>query len=180
MDEIRRNSDCLCRIPDPVQTVRMVINYLMLACMAVGPDFLVGEEVRGDDLLDLAPVLAVGRKGDARGAIEEDVGGRGVGPGREDVVLRAEDGLRRARRGDDDRRYGAEVEEHEAVAAMPGGEVTERDVREGADEVQVADDGEPPGRRRQLAQQLFSGCRQRCSKPAAHEKSTDDEQDRNH
>ena len=101
----------------------------MLACMAVGPDLLVGEEVRGDDLLDLAPVLAVGRKGDVRGAVEEDVGDRGVGPGREDVVLRAEHGLRGARRGDDQRRDGAEVEEHEAITAMLGREVAERDVR---------------------------------------------------
>ena len=129
----------------------MVINYLMLACMAVGPDLLVCEEVRGGNLLDLAPVLTVRGEGDVRGAIEEDVGDGGVGPGREDVVLCAEHGLRGARRGDDERWYGAEVEEHEAIAAMPGGEVTEGDMRQGADEVQVADDGEPAARRRQLA-----------------------------
>jgi len=34
--------------------------YLVLARMAVRPDLLVGEEVCGDYLLDLAPVLAVG------------------------------------------------------------------------------------------------------------------------
>ena len=63
---------------------------------------------------------------------------------------------RRERRGHDERRDGAEAEEHEAVAAVPDGEVAEGDVWEGADEVEVADDGEPAGRRRQLAQQLFS------------------------
>jgi len=42
------------------------------------------------------------------------------------------------------------VEEHEAVAAMLGGEVTEGDVREVADEVKVADDGQPRRRRRKL------------------------------
>ena len=52
----------------------MVINYLMLACMAVGPDLLVCEEVRGGNLLDLAPVLTVRGEGDVRGAVEEDVG----------------------------------------------------------------------------------------------------------
>jgi len=59
---------------------------------------------------------------------------------------------RRERRGHDERRDGAEAEEHEAVAAVPDGEVVEGDVWVGADE----DDGEPSGRRRQLAQQLFS------------------------
>ena len=45
------------------------------------------------------------------------------------------------------------AEEHQAVAAVPGGEVAEGDVREGADEVEVADDGEPR-RRRDPAQRL--------------------------
>ena len=71
--------------------------YLVLARMAVGPDLLVCEEVHGGDLLDLAPVLAVGREDDIRGAVEEDVGDGGVGPGREDVVLRAQHGLGGAR-----------------------------------------------------------------------------------
>ena len=103
------------------------------------------------------------------------------------MVLRAQHGLRGARRGDDERGDGAEVEEHEAVAAMLGGEVTEGDVREAADEVQVADDGEPAGRRRQLTQQLFSGScggrRQRGSNAAAHkeeDKERTHEQDRDH
>ena len=60
------------------------------------------------------------------------------------MVVRAQHGLRGARRRDDERRDGAEAEEHEAVAAMLGGEVSEGDVREGADEVQVADDGQCP------------------------------------
>ena len=63
---------------------------------------------------------------------------------------------RRERRGHDERRDRAEAEEHEAVAAVPDSEVAEGAVREGVDEVEVADDGEPAGRRRQLAQQLFS------------------------
>ena len=101
----------------------------MLACMAVGPDLLVGEEVRGGNLLDLAPVLTIRGEGDVRGAVEEDVGDGGVGPGGEDVVLSAEQGLRGARLGDDQRRDGTEVEEHEAITAMLVREVTERDVR---------------------------------------------------
>jgi hypothetical protein len=105
------------------------------------------------------------------------------------MVVRAEDGPRGARRGDDERRDGAEAEEHDAVAAVLGGEVAEGDVREGADEVEVADDGELAGRGWQLAQQqLFSGSS--CGgggsgrRPAAAinpkdeegEKRTDDEQ----
>jgi hypothetical protein len=39
---------------------------------------------------------------------------------------------------------------------MLGGEVAEGDVREGAHEVQVSDDGEPAAGRGQLAQRLFS------------------------
>ena len=39
------------------------------------------------------------------------------------------------------------------------GQAAEGDVREGADEVQVADDGEPAGRRRQLAELIFPGSR---------------------
>ena len=126
-------------------------SYLVLARMAVGADLLVGEEVRGGDLLDLPPVLAVGGEGGVRGAVEEDFGDGGVGPGREDVVVRAQHGLRGARRRDDERRDGAEAEEHEAVAAMLGGEVAEGDVREGADEVQVAYERELRRRRRETA-----------------------------
>ena len=80
------------------------------------------------------------------------------------------------------------MEEHEAVAAMLGGEVTEGDVREAADEVQqVADDGEPAGRRRQPAQLLFSGScggrRRRGYEAAAHQEEDEErthEQDRDH
>jgi len=42
---------------------------------------------------------------------------------------------RRERRGHDEHRDSAKAEEHEAVAAMPGGKVAEGDVREGAEEV---------------------------------------------
>jgi len=68
----------------------------------------------------------------------EDLGRR---PRSEDVVVRAQDRLRYARGGDDEVGDGTELEEHEAAATiMLGGEVTEGDVREVADEVQVADD----------------------------------------
>jgi len=52
---------------------------------------------------------------------------------------------------DDEVGNGAELEEHEAATTvMFGGEVTEGDVWEVADEVKVADDGHPWRRRRKL------------------------------
>ena len=63
----------------------------------------------------------------------EDLGRR---PRTEDVVVRAQDRLRYAWGGDDEVGDGTELEEHEAAATvMLGGEVTEGDVREVADEV---------------------------------------------
>ena len=47
--------------------------------------------------------------------------------------------VRRERRGHDERRDSGEAEENEAVAAVPGGEVAEGDMREGDDEVEVVD-----------------------------------------
>ncbi|EMS56959.1 hypothetical protein TRIUR3_03941 [Triticum urartu] len=105
---------------------------------------------------------------------------RGGGAGREDVVSRPQPRLCGARRGHHERRDGAEAEEHETVAAMLCSEVSEGDVREGANEVQVADDGEPLAGRRQPAQQLFSGSRRR-RREAAHDqedKKRADEQDK--
>ena len=73
------------------------------------------------------------------------------------MVLRAQNGLRRGCRGDEEGREGPEAEEQEPVAAVLGGEVAGGHVREGTDdEVQVADNGEA-GRRRQLSQQLLPG-----------------------
>lgn len=88
--------------------------------------------------------------------------------------MRPQHGLRGTLRRDDERRGGAEVEEHEAVAAVLGGDVAKGDMRVGADEeVQLADDGEPAAGRRQLAQQLFSGSGsrggRRWSPEAAHD-----------
>jgi hypothetical protein len=80
------------------------------------------------------------------------------------------------------------MEEHEAVAAMLCGKVTKGDVWKGANEVQVADNGEPIGRRRKLTQKLFScSCsgHRRCHPKTAvvreqkGEKRAD-EQDRDH
>jgi hypothetical protein len=46
---------------------------------------------------------------------------------------------RRERRGHSEHRDSVEAEEHEVVAAVPGGEIAEGDVREGANEVEMAD-----------------------------------------
>ena len=61
------------------------------------------------------------------------------------MIVRAQDRLRRARGRHDEVGDGAEAEEHEAAGGVLAGEVTEGDVREGADKVEVADDGEPGG-----------------------------------
>ena len=119
----------------------MATPYLFLAGMAVGVHLLDGEEVCSDELPGLAPVLAVRGQGDVRRAVHESVGDGGRLARGEDVVVRAQDRLRYARGGDDEVGDGTELEEHEAAATvMLGGEVTEGDVREVADEVQVADD----------------------------------------
>jgi hypothetical protein len=52
------------------------------------------EEVRGDELSDLPPVLAIGREGDIGGPVQEVVADHGRGPRREHVVVRAQDRLR--------------------------------------------------------------------------------------
>ena len=153
----------------------------MLTGAAEESNLLVGEEVRGGNLLDLAPVLAMGAEGDVRRAVEEDLRDRGAGAGREDVVVSAQDGLRRGRRGDEEGREGAEAEEQEPVAAVPGGEVAGGDVREGTgEEVQVANNGEA-GRRRQLSQQLLPGPLggRRCEAAHKQDEEREDEQDRN-
>lgn len=114
--------------------------------MAEGSHLLGAEHVRGDQLPCLAPVLAVGRKRDVRRAVPDDVGGGGRWPGRENVVVRSQDGLGCAQGGHDHGGHGAEVKEQEAVVAVPGGEVTERGVEVGADQVEVAEDGQLPWR----------------------------------
>ena len=119
--------------------------------MVVGVDLLDGEQVGGDELPDLPPVLAVGGEGDVGGPVHEVVEERGRRPRGEDVVVRPQDRLRRARRGHHEVRDGAEADEHEPAVVVLGGEVTEGDVRAVADEEQVADDGKRPRRgRREL------------------------------
>jgi hypothetical protein len=116
--------------------------------MAEGVHLLGAEHLRGQELPALAPVLSVGRERDVRRAVADDVGGHGRRPGREDVVVGAQDGLGGGRRGHEQGGHGAEAEEHEAVAAVLGVEVPDGLVRLGADEVEVADDGQPARRRR--------------------------------
>lgn len=90
------------------------------------------QQVGGDELASLPPVLTVEGEGDVGGAAEEDVRDDGRRAGGKDVVVRAQDGLGGARGGDDEVGHLAEVDEHEAVAAgvLPG-EVREGDVRVG-------------------------------------------------
>lgn len=84
--------------------------------------------------------------------MEERVGERVVRAGGEEVVVRAEDGLGGAPVGDDEVAHLAQAEEQESVgAAVVGGEAGQGDVGGGADQVQVADEGEPWRRRRETA-----------------------------
>ena len=115
--------------------------------VAVGVHLLDGQEVRGDELPELAPVLAVGGEADVRRPVEQDVGDLGRRPRGKGVVLRTQDQLRRPRGRHDQAPDSAESEEHEAAAAVLRGEAAEGDVWEVADEVQVADDGQAWRRR---------------------------------
>jgi len=65
----------------------------------------------------------------------------------EDVVKRVQDRRCRARGGGDEVGDAAELKGHEGAATVVlGGEVTEADVSEIADALQVADDRQPPWR----------------------------------
>jgi len=130
--------------------IKLESPYLFFAGMAVGVHLLDGEEVCGDELPGPTPVFAVGSQGDVRRAVQESVGEGGRRARGEDVVVGAHDRLRRARGRHDEVGDGTEAEEHEAAAGVLGGEVTEGDVREGADQVQVADDGKRRRGRREL------------------------------
>ncbi|KAB8107084.1 hypothetical protein EE612_041650 [Oryza sativa] len=121
--------------------------HLLLAATAERLDLLGAEQVGGDELPRLAPVVAVGGEGDVGGAIGEDVGDGGARPRREHVVVSPEDGLGGARGRDDEVAHLAELEEHEAVGGVLLGEVAEGDVRVGADEVHVAYHRQPRRRR---------------------------------
>jgi hypothetical protein len=125
--------------------------------MLKGPDLVGGEQVRGDELPALQPLLPVGHEGHVGGATEEDGRDGQRRPGSEGVVVRPQDLPRRPRRRHDEVSDGAEAEKHEAAAVL-GGEVAEGDVGlllVVADEVQqVADDGETTRGRRGQRQLL--------------------------
>lgn len=117
--------------------------HLCLPIMAEGVHLLGAEHVRGQELLGLPPGLTVGREGDARRAVANDVGGDGRRPRREHVVVGAQDGGGGARRRHEQGRDGTGAEEQEAAAAVLGVEVSDGYVGLlGADEVEVADDGQ--------------------------------------
>lgn len=123
---------------------------LFLAAMAEGLHLLGAEHVRGEEFPALPPVLAVGHERDVRGPVADDLGGHGRRPRREDVVLGAQDGVGGAGRGHEQGGHGADAEEQQAVAPVLGVQVPDRDVGLGADEVEVADDGQlARGRRRE-------------------------------
>ena len=111
--------------------------------VVVGVHLLDGQEVRGDEPPELAPVLVVGGEADVRRSVEQDVDDLGRWPRGEGVVVRPQDQLRRPRGRHDQGRDGAEAEEHEAAAATAvlRGEGAEGDMWAVAEEVQVADDG---------------------------------------
>lgn len=131
--------------------------YLLLSGGAVGLHLLDGEEVRGDELPELPPVLAVGGEADVRRAVQEDVGDNGHRPRGEHEVVSPQDRLRRTRGRHHQVPDGAEPQEHQVAVAMLGGEVPERDLWPVSDEVQVAHDGQS-GRRRRGADILLGRC----------------------
>uniref|UniRef100_A0A804NJQ0 Uncharacterized protein n=1 Tax=Zea mays TaxID=4577 RepID=A0A804NJQ0_MAIZE len=122
--------------------------HLLLPLPPLGEDHLGAEQVRVDHLPRRAPVLAVRREGHVRRVVADDVGDGVPRAGRQHVVVRAEHGLGGLRRGHHDGGHGADLHQHQPVVAVLGVEVAEGDVRVGADEVEVPDDGELPRRRR--------------------------------
>uniref|UniRef100_A0A8R7UUY8 Uncharacterized protein n=1 Tax=Triticum urartu TaxID=4572 RepID=A0A8R7UUY8_TRIUA len=86
---------------------------LLLAAAAERVHLPGAEQVRGDQPPSLAPELAVGGEGDVGAAAQEGVDERARRPRGEDVVVRAQDRLGRARGGDDEGARLAEAEEHE-------------------------------------------------------------------
>jgi hypothetical protein len=120
-----------------------VVLGLLLAGWALRSHLPGVEQVQRHQLPDHAEVVAVGREARVGRAIHDDVRDQGPRARREDVVVRAQDGLGGARRGDDHGGHGAEADQHE-VGAVPGREACEGDVRR-TNEVHVPDDGEPPG-----------------------------------
>jgi hypothetical protein len=127
--------------------------HLLLPRGPLRPHLAGVEQVHGDQLPRLAEVVAVGREARVGGAVHDDVGHQGARAGGEDVVVGAEHGLGDARRRDHHGRHGAEAEQHQ-VRAVPGGERGEGHVGDVPHQVQVPDDGELHGRRRQQAQEL--------------------------
>ena len=98
------------------------------------------EHVCGDELPRLPPVLAVRREGDVRRAVHDDVGDEGWGPRCQDVVVRAKHLLGGARRRHYEGPHGAQAEDHHVRAVLPG-QAPKGDMWEGANKVQVPDDG---------------------------------------
>jgi len=107
------------------------------------PDAPGAEQLHDADLAELPPVVAVRSHHDSRAVPGEDPGAQGHWPRREDGVVGLHELLCGVRRGCDDHRDLAELEEHER--AVPERQVSQGAVNEGATEVvDAADDGELP------------------------------------
>jgi hypothetical protein len=111
-----------------------------------------GEEVHHRDLLGAAPVVPVRREGDVAGAIRLLVSRRVVWAGGECKVVVAEQVRGRRGRGDDQCPPAPEMQEEKAtVAAISEVQLVQGPVREAADEMEVTDQWQRHGRRREFA-----------------------------
>jgi hypothetical protein len=136
--------------------------YLLLAGGAVALHLSGAEKVRGHQLLSLPPPIAVRREPDVRRPVREYVTDDGPWPGRERLVVGAQDLLRSVRRRDYQRRDRSEAQEHEPLAVLlPRSEVPQADMREPAgDEVEVPDQRNSRRGRRHRHHRLL-GCSSR-------------------
>ncbi|CAA7404886.1 unnamed protein product [Spirodela intermedia] len=125
---------------------------LLLPRPAEGLDLLEVEEVDDDGFPTPPPVLVVWGERHIAAAVDEGSGGGGEGPGDEGDVLGLEHLPRRLHGGDNEGGGLPEVEEHEG--AVLAGELTEGAVRQGAELVEIADEGEF-GRGRREAEALL-------------------------
>ena len=111
-----------------------------------------GEEVHHRDLLGPAPVVPVRREGDVAGAVRLLVSQRVVRAGGEGEVVVPEQVRRRRGRGHDQGPPAPQLQEEESpVAAIAEVQLVQGPVREAADEMEVTDQRQRRGRRRELA-----------------------------
>ncbi|WVZ61289.1 hypothetical protein U9M48_011190 [Paspalum notatum var. saurae] len=122
--------------------------HLLLPRAPGGLDAPLAQQLHDEEPAHLAPVLAVGREGHVLEAVGQAAGPRRVGPAAAVGVVLLHHLPRRRRRRHHQRRHRAQAEQHDG--AVPARQLAEAPVRQRAQQVQVAQDGNLRGARRQV------------------------------